>query len=218
MKAVFHIIIICLGILFAKNSIAQTEGYFNGYKKRIKLLIENKEYDSIITFSFHQNLDPPPPPAPITLESLNNKWHYDDAFLVCFKNDSCFAICMTFYDSGIATSDRILIQLKPQIDSLRQSWSKIKNEYFASFIYTYKKNGKVRYDTLSPMHPGYGNLSFRSRGYYQSKDFLTVVTLKTESDYENMSYQHNSSLRLFTIYTVLTNLYVSLSKQFIYHK
>ncbi|MBP6022775.1 hypothetical protein [Ferruginibacter sp.] len=218
MKTIFRIIIICSWIFFAKKSFAQAESYFSGYKKRIKLLIENKDYDSIIAFSFHQSLDPPPPPVPVTLESLNNKSHYDDASLVCFKNDSCFVICMTYYDSGIAISNRILIKEKPVIDKLRQSWAKVQNEYFAPFVYEHAKDNKVRYDTLMLLHPAHANLTFISRGYYESKDFLPFATEETVLDYKNISYKHNSSLMLFTVYTVIKDLYNSLIKQLIYHK
>ena len=215
MKTAFRILIICSGIFFAKISFAQTDGLLS-IKAIIKLLIDKKEYDSIVAFSFHFAFPPLPKP---TVESLNNQSHNDDVFLICFKNDSCFAICMAYYDSGIGTSNRILIRALPEIDTLRQCWSKVKNEYFKPFICNHKQNGKVRYDTLEPLHPGYGNLSFRSRSYYESKDFLTVATLKTAWDnYENVNYKYNSSLHLFTVYAILQRFYSSLYKQFIYHK
>ena len=183
MKIALSIITICLGLFLTKTSLAQTEDYFSGYKERIKLLIENKDYDSIIVFSFYQFLDPPPPlpSTPPTVESLNNRSHYNDAFLVCFKNDSCFALCMADYGAGIGISNRILIKEKPTTDKLRQSWAKAQKEYFLPFIYRHTENNKARYDTLNFLHPAQGNLTFRRRGYYETKDFLPLVTAKTRS-------------------------------------
>ena len=213
MKTLFSIIAICLGLFLAKTSLAQTDSLIS-VQERIKLFIEKNEYDSIIAYSFHYSFPPPPRP---TVESLNNQSHYDDTFLICFKNDSCFAICMADYDSGIATSNRILIEAKPDIGKLRQSWAKAQKEHFLPFIYKHMENNKVRYDTLNPLHPTYGNLTFTRRGYYKSKDFFPAVTAKTAWDRENMNYKHNSSLKLFTVYTVIEHLYDSLIKQFVYH-
>jgi len=220
MKTVLRIIMICSWLVLTKTSFAQTEGYFSGYNKRIKILVETKEYDSIIAFSFHQHLDPPPPPpltAP-TAEILNKVSHYDDAFLVCFKNDSCFAICIADYGAGIGISNRILIEEKQAIDTLRQYWAKARKEYFLPFISKGKENKGNRYDTLKLLSAAEASLSFGSRSYYETKDFLPLVIEKTFNDLENMNYKHNSSLNLFTVYMILTRFYSSLSKQFIYHE
>jgi hypothetical protein len=214
MKTILNIIIIFSGIFFTKTSFAQTDSVVS-IKERIILLIDQKEYDSIIAYSLHYAF--PPPPIP-TVESLNNQYHYDDVFLVCFKNDSCYAICMAYYDSGIGTSNRILIQASPEIDTLRQYWPKIKGEYFKPFVYKHKQNGKVLYDKLGPLHPMYGELTFKSRGYYETKDFLLHATEETFNNVENNNYKHNSSLHLYTVYKILERFYNSLYKQFVYHK
>jgi hypothetical protein len=214
MKTVFRIITICSGLFLTKTSLAQTNDTMS-INERIKRLIAKRDYDSIISYTLYFSFPPPPKP---TVESLNNQSHYDDAFLVCFKNDSCFAICMAYYDSGIATSNRILIQAKPQINKLRKSWTKVKKEHFLPFIYKDTVNGKTRYDSLYVLHPTYGNLTFRSREEYESKDFSPVVTTKTASNRENINYKYNSSLSLFTVYTTIEHLYNSLIKQFVYHK
>ena len=75
------------------------------------------------------------------------------------------------------------------MDTLRQCWSKVADENFAPFIYKQKKNGKIKYSTLNYLFPAYGNLSFRSRGYYETKDFLPLVTVKADDELENMNYR-----------------------------
>ncbi len=215
MKKIFRITICCLGLFFAKTGFGQTLNHISSYKQAIELLIENKEYDSILAYSVHLSFPPPPRP---TVEGLNNQQHYDDAFLLCFKNDSCFAICIAEYDSGFATSNRILIQAKSEIDSIRLSWTKAQNEYFLPFVYKHVEDKKARNDTLIPLHPLNGNLAFATRNYYESRDFLPLVTEETVSDYKNINYQHNSSLMLFSVFNIMERLYTMLSKQFIYHK
>ena len=118
----------------------------------------------------------------------------------------------------IAFSIITIIKEKPATDKLRQSWAKAQKEYILPFIYRHTENNKARYDTLNFLHPAQGNLTFRRRGYYETKDFLPLVTAKTEADLENINYKHNSSLKLFTVYTVIEHLYDSVIKQFVYHE
>lgn len=180
-------------------------------QEKIKLV--PKEYDSIIVYTFYRGGLTAPIPH---LDSLNRRSHDRDAFLICFKNDSTFAICIAQYDSGVGISNRILIQEEPEVAKLRKSWSKVEKEHFAPFIYKHTEDGKTRYDTLNALHPVYGNLTFKSPNFYKNEDFFPIVTEKTAWDFENINYNYNSLLNLFTVYTILTKLYGSLKGQFIY--
>ena len=214
MTIFLRITMLCSSVFFTKTSFGQSEDFMGQVQERIKQLV-TKEYDSIIAYSFRYSY--PPMPIP-NAESLNKRSHSCDAFLVCFKNDSCFGICIAQYDSGIATSNRTLIQAEPEIIKLRQSWVKVKEEHFLPFTYKHTVDGKTSYDSVDALHPAYGNLTFKSKNYYKTEDFLPVVTAKKAWDWENINYDKNASLGLFAAYSSLIHLYDLLIGQFIYSK
>jgi hypothetical protein len=203
-----------LTFFFTKTTFSQSGDIIEGFQERIKLLV-TKDYDSVIGYTFYRSFSTPPVHHP---DSLNNRSHDRNAFLICFKNDSCFAVCIAEYDSGIATSNRILIQEKMEIAKLRKSWPKVRKEHFKPFVYRHSDNGITSYDSLYVLHPVYENLTFRSRKYYKTENFPDAATQEKVSDFENINYKYNASLNLFTVYKSLAYFYNLLITKFEYSK